>query len=125
MGEANNGEQHSLDWPRPGYGPRRSLTSSSPIAMGTTTTARRRKARERTGPSEGRTLYCVGDLHHDPVEIAHPDWMVRWADPESNLASRRRFVEAAVAEEALLIATRILPLGRLERTRAYVTSVEA
>src|SRR5579872_6489305 len=30
--------------------------------------------------SEGRTLYCLGDLYHDPVEIEHPAWMASWAD---------------------------------------------
>lgn len=74
--------------------------------------------------SEGRTLYCVGDLYHDPVEIAHPDWMVRWADPGSTLASRRRFVETALSEEAVLIATHVLALGRLAGTGTDVTLVE-
>ncbi len=65
--------------------------------------------------SAGHVLYCVGDLFHHPVEIVHPEWMVRWADPATTLASRRALIEAALAENALLIATHIAGVGRLQQ----------
>lgn len=66
--------------------------------------------------SEGQTLYCVGDLFHHPIEVEHRSWMVRWADAESNLRSRHALIEAALAEKALLVATHIPGVGRLERS---------
>jgi glyoxylase-like metal-dependent hydrolase (beta-lactamase superfamily II) len=65
--------------------------------------------------SEGQTLYCLGDLYHDPLEVEHPTWMARWADVNTALASRRRLVEFALAEDALLVPAHMSP-GRLERT---------
>ncbi|HJT54868.1 MAG TPA: MBL fold metallo-hydrolase [Ktedonobacteraceae bacterium] len=65
--------------------------------------------------SEGQMLYCLGDLYHDPVEIEHPAWMAQWANVDATLASRRRLVEAALAENALLVPAHMSP-GRLERT---------
>jgi glyoxylase-like metal-dependent hydrolase (beta-lactamase superfamily II) len=65
--------------------------------------------------SEGRTLYCIGDLYHHQVEIEHPEWMVRWADPGPNIRSRRLLAEAASSEDAVVIAGH-LPIGRIERT---------
>ena len=66
--------------------------------------------------SEGQTLYCLGDLFHHPIEVEHLPWMVRWADAESNLHSRQALAEAALAEQALLVATHIPGVGRLERS---------
>lgn len=65
--------------------------------------------------SEGQTLYVLGDLFHDPVEVAHPDWMVTWADPQTMLATRQTIMPAALAENALLIAAHIPGAGRLVR----------
>ncbi len=66
--------------------------------------------------SQGQTLYCLGDLYHHPLEVEHPSWMSEWDDPVTNLASRAALVKAALAENALLIATHIPGLGRLEAT---------
>jgi glyoxylase-like metal-dependent hydrolase (beta-lactamase superfamily II) len=66
--------------------------------------------------SAGETLYCVGDLWHHPIEVDHPTWMVPWADREANLHSRRAVAEAALAENALIVATHIVGFGRLKRT---------
>ena len=66
--------------------------------------------------SEGQTLYCLGDLFHHAVEVERPEWMVSWADREHILASRRALIEAALAEDALLVATHIPGVGRLART---------
>ncbi|MEO8972471.1 MAG: hypothetical protein ABI406_12815 [Ktedonobacteraceae bacterium] len=66
--------------------------------------------------SEGQMLYCLGDLYHHPIEVEHPTWMSEWDDTTTNLASRAALVEAALAENALLIATHIPGVGRLEFT---------
>ncbi len=66
--------------------------------------------------SEGQILYCLGDLFHHAIEVEQPHWMVTWADRERILASRRALIDAALAENALLVATHIPGVGRLERT---------
>lgn len=58
-------------------------------------------------------FYALGDLYHHEVEVARPDWLVHWADPASTRASREGIVAAALAEEALLMATHMRGLGRL------------
>ncbi len=72
--------------------------------------------------SQGQTLYCLGDLFHHPVEVEHPAWMVKWADAGSNLASRRRLIEAALQEHAILVAAH-MPPGHLEGTLSSPTWV--
>ncbi len=74
--------------------------------------------------SDGQTLYCLGDLYHDPLEVKHPTWMARWADVNTALASRLRLVEFALAEDALLVPAHMSP-GRLEQTAHGVRWVEA
>lgn len=69
--------------------------------------------------SQGQTLYCLGDLYHHQVEAEHPTWMVRWIDREPNLSTRHALMDAALAENALLIAAHI-PIGRLERSASSV-----
>ncbi len=68
--------------------------------------------------SEGQTLYCLGDLYHHPIEVEHPSWMSQWDDPTTNIASRLALTDAALAENALLIATHIPCIGRLERSES-------
>jgi glyoxylase-like metal-dependent hydrolase (beta-lactamase superfamily II) len=65
--------------------------------------------------SRGQALYCLGDLFHHPAEVEQPTWMVRWADASSNLASRRALIEAALQEQAILVAAH-MRAGRLEGT---------
>jgi glyoxylase-like metal-dependent hydrolase (beta-lactamase superfamily II) len=65
--------------------------------------------------SDGATAYILGDLIHHPAEIEHPDWMVKWATPADMLASRQRFMAAALPENARLVAAHISALGRLEQ----------
>ena len=74
--------------------------------------------------SEGQVLYCLGDLYHHPVEVEQPTWMTHWADPEACAASRQALVESALAENALLVATHIPTIGRLQRTGSGVVWVE-
>lgn len=71
--------------------------------------------------SQGQTLYCLGDLYHHPVEVEHPDWVVHWADHDTTGRSRQSLVAAALAENALLVATHIPTLGRLQQTPTGVT----
>jgi glyoxylase-like metal-dependent hydrolase (beta-lactamase superfamily II) len=66
--------------------------------------------------SEGKTLYCVGDLWHHPIEVSHPTWTSPWSDREVNVRSRHAIAEAALAENALIVATHITGIGRLRRT---------
>ena len=71
--------------------------------------------------SEGQTLYCLGDLYHHPIEVERQELAAQWADADTIRASRRALVEAALAEDALLIATHIADIGRLERVGSGVT----
>lgn len=65
--------------------------------------------------SQGQTLYCLGDLFHDVVEVEQPAWMVKWADAYTNFTSRQRLIQAALEENALLVPAH-MPVGRLEGT---------
>jgi glyoxylase-like metal-dependent hydrolase (beta-lactamase superfamily II) len=73
--------------------------------------------------SQGQTLYCLGDLFHHPVEVEQPAWMVKWADAYTNLTSRQRLIQAALQENALLVASH-MPVGRVEGTMANPSWVE-
>jgi glyoxylase-like metal-dependent hydrolase (beta-lactamase superfamily II) len=64
--------------------------------------------------SEGQTHYYLGDLYHHPVEVEQPEWIPHWNNVEANRMSRQALTEAALAENALLVATHIPGLGRLE-----------
>jgi glyoxylase-like metal-dependent hydrolase (beta-lactamase superfamily II) len=66
--------------------------------------------------SEGQVLYCLGDLYHSPLEVEHPAWMAEWDEASTNLTSRIALAKVALAENALLIATHIPGVGRLEAT---------
>jgi glyoxylase-like metal-dependent hydrolase (beta-lactamase superfamily II) len=68
--------------------------------------------------SEGQTLYCIGDLYHQPFDVAHPQWQAIWADADASRASQRALAEVALREQALLVATHIEGVGRLERAGA-------
>jgi glyoxylase-like metal-dependent hydrolase (beta-lactamase superfamily II) len=71
--------------------------------------------------SQEQTLYCLGDLYHDPIEVEHPGWMASWAAREATLRSRRELAGAALSEQALLTAAHIAGVGRLEQTASGVT----
>ncbi|HTW12450.1 MAG TPA: MBL fold metallo-hydrolase [Solirubrobacteraceae bacterium] len=64
------------------------------------------------------TLYAIGDLFHYPAEVAHPDWMVPWAEHQQMRASRERLLADAVASSALIVFTHetFPPWGRIVRT---------
>jgi len=74
--------------------------------------------------SEGQVLYCLGDLYHHPIEVEHPSWMAEWDDASATIASRIALTEAALAEDALLIATHIPGTGRLERSATGVRWIQ-
>ena len=65
--------------------------------------------------SEGQAAYLVGDMIHHAGEVAHPGFMVDWADQATNVASRRKIFEAAADEAALMIASHIPQAGRFSR----------
>ncbi|CAN5851113.1 hypothetical protein BH10CHL1_BH10CHL1_25100 [soil metagenome] len=71
--------------------------------------------------SEGQTLYCVGDLYHFIAEVEQPTWAVRWTDATANQRSRAAFNTTARQEDALLIATHIHEIGRLQPTSTGYT----
>ncbi|HEX5414852.1 MAG TPA: MBL fold metallo-hydrolase, partial [Chloroflexota bacterium] len=73
----------------------------------------------------GQTLYCIGDLYHHPIEVIHPTWMSPWGNPTTNVRSRQSVAEAALADNALLVATHIRGVGRLERHDGGVRWVES
>ncbi len=75
--------------------------------------------------SAGETLYIVGDVIHHAIEVAHPDWMVSWADAETMLATRRWLFQAALDDHALLIAAHIAAPGRIERAGQGMRWVDA
>jgi glyoxylase-like metal-dependent hydrolase (beta-lactamase superfamily II) len=66
--------------------------------------------------SEGQTLYCIGDLYHQPFDVAHPEWQTAWANANTSRTSQQVLAEAALREQALLVATHIGGIGGLERT---------
>jgi glyoxylase-like metal-dependent hydrolase (beta-lactamase superfamily II) len=66
--------------------------------------------------SEGQTLYCLGDLYHHPIEIEYPEQMVHWANAVANQSSRRMLTDAALAENAVLVATHLPTFGRFQST---------
>ena len=66
--------------------------------------------------SQGHTLYLVGDLYHHVVEVEQPGWGVKWSDIPTAQASRQRFAQQALTEEALIIATHIWGVGQLQKT---------
>jgi len=65
--------------------------------------------------SEGQVAYLVGDMIHHAAEVAHPGFMVDWADEAANVASRRKIYEAAAHETALMIASHVPQAGRFSR----------
>jgi len=69
--------------------------------------------------SEGQTVYCLGDLYHHAVELDHPEWAVSWAH-HTIFASRDKFMELAIQDNALLVAAHILGIGRLKTEDARV-----
>lgn len=68
--------------------------------------------------SGGADFWFLGDLFHHPVEVAHLDWVSEGRDAAVMLASRQRLVAAALASDALLVASHIpFPgFGRLRQT---------
>jgi glyoxylase-like metal-dependent hydrolase (beta-lactamase superfamily II) len=55
--------------------------------------------------SADAVFYCLGDLFHHVAEVEHLDWLPAGRDPIASDVSRRRFVDAAIADNALLVFT--------------------
>jgi glyoxylase-like metal-dependent hydrolase (beta-lactamase superfamily II) len=55
--------------------------------------------------SDGQRLLCTGDVALHPIHLTEPDWYAAVdLAPDQALASRRRFLDMAVAEQALVQA---------------------
>jgi len=65
---------------------------------------------------DGGTIYAVGDMYHHPIELANPEWMVRWADQELNICSRNRFIKEATRVGSFAVASHIRGVGRISGT---------
>ena len=58
-------------------------------------------------------LYHVGDLYHHEVEVARPEWACHWAEASAHNASRAAFLQAALAEDATILASHIAGFGQI------------
>jgi glyoxylase-like metal-dependent hydrolase (beta-lactamase superfamily II) len=65
--------------------------------------------------SKGAKLYCIGDLFHAPMEVADPQIMADFNDPEVNLKSRISFLTNASTEDATIFAGH-MSLGKIGKT---------
>jgi glyoxylase-like metal-dependent hydrolase (beta-lactamase superfamily II) len=65
--------------------------------------------------SKGRVLYCIGDLFHEPMDVADPRIMSEWNDPVANLRSRDLFLVEASVNHALVVAGH-MGVGRILRS---------
>jgi glyoxylase-like metal-dependent hydrolase (beta-lactamase superfamily II) len=61
-------------------------------------------------------LYCIGDLYHLPIEVEQPMWTLSWNDGSTNRNTRAALNECFVAENAQLVATHIVDVGRMTKT---------
>lgn len=61
----------------------------------------------------GQILYHVGDLYHHEVEVTRPEWACHWAEATAHNASRAAFLQAALAEDAQILASHIAGFGRI------------
>lgn len=66
--------------------------------------------------SKGLTLHCTGDIYHHWVEVENREWVVGWAHPELTIPTRLALEEAALAQDAMLVASHIRGVGRLVRS---------
>jgi glyoxylase-like metal-dependent hydrolase (beta-lactamase superfamily II) len=64
--------------------------------------------------SKDRVLYCIGDLFHEPMDVADPRIMSEWNDPVANLRSRDLFLVEASVNHALVVAGH-MGVGRILR----------
>jgi glyoxylase-like metal-dependent hydrolase (beta-lactamase superfamily II) len=66
--------------------------------------------------SDEQVLYCIGDLYHVPVEVEQPTWAAPWNHAPTTYRSRMMLNERAIREDALLIATHIAGVGKVQKT---------
>lgn len=64
---------------------------------------------------DGQRCIAIGDLFHHEAEVAHPEWLVRWADPAVSASSRATLFAADPNGDDILLATHIAGFGRLRR----------
>lgn len=63
----------------------------------------------------GQRCMAIGDLFHHEVEVARPEWLVRWADPVASASSRAALGAADPNGDDILLASHIAGFGRLRR----------
>jgi glyoxylase-like metal-dependent hydrolase (beta-lactamase superfamily II) len=70
--------------------------------------------------SGDEVVYAIGDLFHYPAEFTHLDWIPRFRDRASLVATRERLMPRFVEEDAWLIpAHHLFPaIGKVERSVA-------
>jgi glyoxylase-like metal-dependent hydrolase (beta-lactamase superfamily II) len=73
--------------------------------------------------SGDETLYCVGDLFHHAAEVENITWMAKWADRQANLETRKKLIESALKENAIIAAAH-MPVGRIQRRDSSLKFVE-
>lgn len=61
----------------------------------------------------GHVAYFIGDLYHGTVEFAYPEWMVLRNDLVDLKQNRKAFIERALQENALFVASHIAGIRRL------------
>ena len=61
-------------------------------------------------------LYHVGDLYHHQVEVTRPEWACHWAEAAAHNTSRTAFLQAALAEDATILASHIPGFGGIEES---------
>lgn len=61
----------------------------------------------------GQVIYFIGDLYHHTVEFAYPTWMVLRDGLAELQQSRNAFIERALQENALFVASHIYGIRRL------------
>jgi glyoxylase-like metal-dependent hydrolase (beta-lactamase superfamily II) len=69
--------------------------------------------------SEGETMYFLGDLFHEPLEISHMDWVWQGRDQVKMIQSREELVKLAAEKDAVLVTAHFpFPgMGRVSQER--------
>ena len=75
--------------------------------------------------TDGEVLYHVGDLYHHPVEVIRPEWACHWAEATAHNASRTVFLEAALPENARVLASHIAGFGRIQQVNGGMAWMES
>lgn len=67
--------------------------------------------------SGNSSLYCVGDLFHEPMDVSDPTIMAEWNDPEANFRSRQVLLAETSGGDSIVFAGH-MSVGRILRGSA-------